>query len=125
MTIPVTTDQNFPNVVLSIFQKDGVTPAKVNGVPVWASSDPTIITVKPNPDGMGGVVNTVAPGTARVTVSADADIGGGPVIPITGVSDDIVVTAGTGGNAAVMTLSMGAPVAKPAPAPAPAAAPKA
>jgi hypothetical protein len=109
----ITTDQNFPSVVLSIFEKDGVTPAKVNGVPVWASSDATIIAVIPSADGMSAVVNTVAPGTARITVSADADLAvGGTPIPITGVSEDIIVTLGTGAIAAVMKLDLGTAAAK-------------
>jgi hypothetical protein len=109
----ITTDQEFPSVVLAIFEKDGVTPAKVNGIPVWASSDPTILTVAPTADGMGAVVKTVAPGTARITVSADADtVTGGLPIPITGVSEDIVVALGIGAQAAVMKLTMGPPAPK-------------
>ena len=108
----ITTDQEFPSVVLAIFEKDGTTPAKVNGIPVWASSDPTILSVAPTADGMGAVVKTVAPGTGRITVSADADITGGPPIPITGVSEDIIVTMGTSTMAAVMKLTMGPPAPK-------------
>lgn len=104
----VTTDQNFPNVSLSIKDDKG-RDAKVDGIPVWASSDETVITAVASADGMSGVVNTVAPGTARVTVSADADLGAG-VIPIIGVSEDIIVTAGS--VASVMTLDLGAPAAK-------------
>lgn len=105
-----TTDQNFPNVVLSIFD-DHVPPrpAKVDGAPVWATSDATVISVTPAADGMSAVIDTVAPGTARVTVSADADLGSG-VSPITKVSDDIIVTSGS--IASVMTLDLGAPAAK-------------
>lgn len=114
----ITTDQNFPNVVLSITDKDGK-PAKVDGVPVWASSDATVIAAVAAADGMSGVVNTVAPSPldaagnpipSRITVSADADLGAG-VIPITGVSEDIIVIAGVL-PASIMTLNLGAPAAK-------------
>ena len=108
----VTTDQNFPHVVLEIM--DGHTPprpAKVDGVPVWASSDETVLLVTPAVDGMSAVVDTVAPGTARITVTADADLGAG-VKTLTGVSEDIVVELGTLGMASTMTLSLGEPAVK-------------
>src|SRR5262249_46251896 len=99
----INTDQYFPNVVLSITNAAG-DPAPVEGAPVWASSDETVLSVQPANDGMSAVVLTVAPGTGRVTVSADADVGEG-VNTITGVTEDIVVTLGPSGQASVMTLS--------------------
>ena|SRR5437016_6155037 len=111
MAVTLTTDDHFPNVVLSIFAADGTTPAKVDGIPVWATSDATIISVTPTADGMGADVETVAAGgPVRVTVSADADVGAG-VVTITGVSDDITVTPGAP-VAAVMKLDLGTPVHK-------------
>ncbi len=107
----LTTDEHFASVVLSIFAADGTTPASVDGVPIWASSDGTIIRVMPNPDGMGGSVETVGPGgPARITVSADADLGAG-IVSITGVSEDIMVTPGVP-VAATMTLNLGAATPK-------------
>ena len=105
-----TTDFHFPNVTLVITDKDGKA-AKVDGAPIWASSDETVISVVAAVDGMSAVVETVAPGTARVTVSADADLGAGSTI-ITGVTDDIVVGAGVGPMASIMKLDLGAPVLK-------------
>lgn len=105
----ITTDQRFDNVVLSITDDRG-RPAAVDGVPVWASSDETVLVVTPAVDGMSAVVDSVAPGTARITVSADADLGSG-VQTITGVSEDVNVTNGS--VASVMTLSLGTPVDKP------------
>lgn len=102
----ITTDDNYPNAVLSITNARGE-PAPVEGVPVWASSDETVIRVTAAADGMSAVVDTVAAGTARVTVSADADLGSG-VTTITGVSEDINVTVGPNSMASVMTLSLGA-----------------
>jgi len=107
----VTTDQNYPNAVLSITNNRGLA-APVDGIPLWASSDETVVMVSPSGDGMSAVVDTVASGTARVTVTADADLGNGTVT-ITGVSEDIVVTVGPNSQASVMTLSLGAPADKP------------
>jgi hypothetical protein len=100
----ITTDQFFPDVALTITDSKG-RPAAVDGVPVWASSDDTVLSVTPAADGMSAVINSVAPGTARATVSADADLGAG-VVQITGVTEDVNVTNGS--VASVMTLSLGA-----------------
>ena len=107
----ITTDQNYPNVQLTITDAKG-RPAKVDGVPVWASSDETVLAVTPAADGMSALIDTVAAGTARATVSADADLGAG-VLTITGVTEDVNVTLGTGRQASVLALSLGTPVDKP------------
>ncbi len=106
----INTDQRYDNVTLAVTNAAGQ-PANVDGVPVWASSDETVLTVVAGADGMSAVIDTVAPGTARVTVSADADLGAGTV-PLTGVTEDINVTLGPSHQASVMTLTLGAPVAK-------------
>lgn len=68
-------------------------PAPVDGIPVWATSDATIVTVTPAADGMSAVVATVGPlGSAKVSVTADADLGTG-VSSIFG-SLDVTVTQG-------------------------------
>lgn len=68
-------------------------PAPVDGIPVWASSDETIVTVTPAVDGMSAVVAAVGPlGTAKVSVTADADLGTG-VSSIFG-SLDVTITQG-------------------------------
>jgi hypothetical protein len=107
----ITTDQSYPNVALVITDSKG-RPAAVDGVPVWASSDETVLTVIAAPDGMSAAVNTVAIGTARITVSADADLGAG-VASITGVSEDVNVTQGPSTLASTMVLNLGTPVDKP------------
>lgn len=109
----ITTDQNFPSVSLTIVDSQG-RPATVDGVPAWASSDATILTATASADGMSAVVDTVGPGTARISVTADADMGAG-VVTLTGVSEDVNVTLGTSHNASLMTLTLGAPADKPAP----------
>lgn len=110
MAQTINTSQNFPNVTLTITNAAG-NPAPVDGVPVWASSDDTVLGVVAAADGMSAVVNSVAPGTARITVSADADTGAG-VVPITGVSEDVTVVVDPASMASVMTLNLGAPAPK-------------
>jgi hypothetical protein len=119
------TSQEAP-VTLSITNVAG-NPAQVQGVPVFASSDETVVTVSASADGMSAVVSSVAPGgPARISVSADADLGQG-VRTITGVSEDITVVEDPANQASVMTLTLGAPQPKagatPAPTPAPPATP--
>jgi hypothetical protein len=109
----INTDQNFPNVTLAITNAKGAA-APVQGAPVWASSDETVLLVTASADGMTAVVDTVAPGTARITVTADADIGDvNGVVTITGVSEDIIVAVGPKSQASVVTLNMGTPTDKP------------
>lgn len=103
----ITTDQHFPSVTISISKKNG-DPAPVDGVPVWASSDETVLTVTAADDGMSAVVDTVAPGTARISVMADADLGEG-TRTITGVSEDVNVTLGDAQFASVISFTFGAP----------------
>jgi hypothetical protein len=53
-------------------------PAKVDGVPVWSSTDTAILTVAAATDGLSAIVTTVGQlGTAQVNVTADADLGDG------------------------------------------------
>jgi len=62
-------------------------PARVDGVPVWRSSDETIATVTPAADGLSAVVGTAGGlGTAQISVEADADLGAGTRL-ITGLLD--------------------------------------
>lgn len=95
-------DDQKVQLTIAITDKKGK-PAAVDGVPAWASSDETVITVTPAADGMGAQVDAVAPGQGRVVVTADADLGSG-VTPITGTLDfnvtaggaiNIAITAGT------------------------------
>jgi hypothetical protein len=108
--VDVTTDQNFPNAAVDIKNAKGES-AKVDGAPVWASSDETVVTATASADGLSAVVNTVAPGLGRITVTADADLGAG-VKTLTIVSEDINVTLGTSQEASVLSFSLGAPADK-------------
>ena len=106
----ITTDDFFPNAVLAPKDAKG-RPAPVEaGSVVWASSDDTILSVTPSADGMTAVVTSVGAGTARISVSADADLGAG-VVTITGVSEDVNVA--NGNIASVMSLDLGASQPKP------------
>lgn len=97
---------------VEFFLADGVTPATVQpGSIVWASSDETVIRVEAGPDGLAFEAPAVAPGIARLTVTADADLGDG-VVTITGVSDDIEVTLAPAPLASVIRINLGAPVPK-------------
>lgn len=79
-------------------------PAKVDGVPVWTSSDEAILTVAAAADGLSAVVTTVGPvGAAQITATADADMGAG-VRPITAIQDFVVVAA----EAASLGVEVGA-----------------
>jgi len=69
-------------------------PAKVEGVPVWSSSDPSIVAVVAAEDGMSATVTPVGPlGSAQIKVEADADLGEG-VAPLITLGD-VEVVAGT------------------------------
>ena len=82
---------------------------------IWASSDETVLRVvptdPPDPTSRSMVVQTVAVGSARVTVTADADIGAG-VATITGVSEVVNVADGPGSVASTIAFTFGTPVPK-------------
>ena len=47
-------------------------PARVDGVPVWGSSNPAVLTVTPAEDGMTASIVAVGAGDAQVTMTAQA-----------------------------------------------------
>lgn len=73
--------------------------AKVEGAPVWSSSDDTILTVEAAADGMSATITPAGPlGTAQVKVEADADLGPG-VLPIITIGDvEVVAGQAVAGN---------------------------
>ena len=80
-------------------------PARIDGAPVWASSDAAILTVTSDGE-MGATIAAVGPiGTAQVQVTVDADLGAG-VRPLTGIMDVEVV----GSEAVALTIVPGEPV---------------
>lgn len=116
MATSFTTEQDLP-FTFKVVDGKGRT-VKVDesaGGPVAASSDATIATVDPltkNPDGtFAGVIHSVTPGDARITVTADADLGEG-VQEIVGFGD-VTVTLDPATGARIAALSFGPPTDKP------------
>jgi hypothetical protein len=105
------TDQSGGAASIAIVDARG-RPASVDGAPVWASSDDTIVAVTAAADGMSATFATVGPGTARLSITADADLGAG-VVQISGVSEDIVVSANPNSQASAFTVSLTAPTDNP------------
>ncbi len=80
-------------------------PAQVDGVPVWASSDPNIASITSAADGLSCVVKAAANlGSVQISVTADADLGEG-VAPIAGTLDIDVVA----GQAVSLGIIAGTP----------------
>lgn len=80
-------------------------PAKVDGLPIWAVSDPAVGTLAVAADGMSATFTSVASGSASVSVTVDADLGEG-VRNIMGSLDIQVISD----EAAIVTINAGAPV---------------
>ncbi len=87
-------------------------PVPVDGDPVVASSDETVATVSDVTKGDGGIwsfnVNSVAVGTARVAVTADADIS--PTVSEIVGTLDINITLDPRTAARTVELTAGTPV---------------
>lgn len=80
-------------------------PAVVDGEPVWATSNPDVVSLEVAEGGMSCTAVAVGPvGTAQVAVTADADLGEG-VAHITGLLD-LEVMAGAAVN---LQISAGIP----------------
>lgn len=96
-------------VALAIAPKSAAgNPAAVDGVPVWSSSDETVLTLTVADDGFSAeAVTTGKLGTAQVNVTADADLGDGTKT-ITGVLDVEVKAS----EAVALDISAGAPTDK-------------
>lgn len=77
--------------LVSTWQDAKGNAAKVDGDPVWESSDPAIATIEKNADGTVFAVGQ-APGQCQIKATADADLGAGNVaVPAV---FDLVVVAG-------------------------------
>jgi len=114
----VTTDDASLPFTLGVTKPDG-SPATVDNI-VYASSDETVLRMGVlAANNLSGSVDIVAEGTARVTVTGDADHGSG-VHTITGVSEDVHVSTGPSSMASTFSFTFGTPVPKvPAPPPGP------
>lgn len=95
-------------VTLSISPVDAKgNPAAVDGAPAWSSSDDTILAVTAAPDGMSAVAVAGKIGDAQISVTADADMGGGTTT-IAGALDVSVLA----GQAVAFTINAGSPEAQ-------------
>lgn len=108
MAALIITDSQQFSASITVTDKKG-NPATVDGVPVWASSDVSILTVEAAADGMSAVSKAVGPlGTAQVSVTVDADMGSG-ITPVIGTQDVEVVA----GSAVAVGITAGAPEEQP------------
>ncbi len=70
----------------AVFTHDAI-PARVDDVPVWSSTNPSVLTVVGSDDGMSATVMAVAPGDAMITLTATA---GG--VALSAMPFDVTVT---------------------------------
>lgn len=83
-------------------------PARVDGIPVWNNSDPTVVQLDVAADGITAVVTALGPlGTAQLSATADADLGSGT--RSISVTADIQVEAS---EAVSLGIKFGAPEPK-------------
>jgi hypothetical protein len=74
-------------------------PANVDGVPVWATDHPEILSVVPSVDGFSATIASVGPlGNAQVTCTADADLGEGVREVILMGDVEVIAGAAVGGR---------------------------
>ncbi len=107
MAVTMDTDQQFP-VTIQIVDRKGK-PAATDGVPVWLSDNTDVLALAPSADGLTCDVMAVGiPGTAKVQVTADADLGSG-VEALVGVLDVSVTPA----PAVAITMTPGTVVDQP------------
>lgn len=102
------TDSQQVEVTAAFLDKRG-NPAPVDGAPVWMTDNPNVIALTPSADGKACTVVAVGPlGTAKVTMTADADLGEGKT-DILGTLDFEIVS----GAAVTVTLTPGVPTEQP------------
>lgn len=78
----------------------------IDGVPVWVSSDDSIVDVRVADDGLSGIIGSFEEfGAFTVTVTADAR-DGEEVVPLIGVISGVVAQA----EAVLFDVSVGEPV---------------
>lgn len=83
-------------------------PATIDGLPVWTSTDESVVSLEVAVDGMSVEAIATGPvGNAQVSVSVDADLGSG-VRTLTATLDIEVV----GGEAVTLSIAAGTPEAK-------------
>lgn len=87
------TDNQYVTLTPVFVGKKG-NPGVVDGIPVWLVDNPNVLALEPAADGKSCKVSSVGPlGSAKVSLTADADLGEG-VKEIAGTFDfDIVASA--------------------------------
>lgn len=102
MTATLSNEQKLPISVTPLTALGNT--AKVDGAPLWSSSNINVCTLVIAPDGMSAVVNGVGPGTSTITVTADADL----TSAVSQISSSIVVTV-SAALATTLQFTVGAP----------------
>jgi hypothetical protein len=112
--------QEIPMIRLTVTQQSALTlnprtggnaahpdgfPARLDGPPEWANSNPSVVSLTVAADGLSAVIKSLAPGAAQITVTADADLDAGEVREITGVLDVEVMS----GEAVTLGVTAGTP----------------
>jgi hypothetical protein len=109
MSAFILTDSQYVPVSVDFVDRAG-NPAKVDGAPVWASSDEALFTVVAAADGLTSVVTATGKlGDGVLTVTADADLGAG-ITPVT-LTQDLTFTSDVA--VAGTAVTFGTPVEKP------------
>ncbi len=73
--------------------------AVVDGAPVWASSDPSILAVEAAADGLSATITPVGPlGSAQISITADADVGAGVTELVTLADVEVIAGSAVAGN---------------------------
>ena len=79
-------------------------PAKIDGQPLWTSSNTQAVTLEVAPDGLSAFAIGVAAGVSTITIAADSDLGAGVVQ----ISNSVDITV-TNAPAASLTITVGTP----------------
>lgn len=91
MAVTMTNIQQFEITISPVNSKGQ--PATLDGVPEWLTDNSDVLSLTPSADGLSCTVFAVGiPGTAKVQVNGDADMGSGVTL-ITGLLDVTVIQA--------------------------------
>lgn len=108
-------EKNTPKVInLVASDQQGEPNAVLSSVPAYASSDPSVLTVTPAPDGGSVTIVGVKQGSADVTVTATSTASKDPLKAVL----NVVVSAGPAVSLTLVPADAPAPSPSPTPAPA-------
>lgn len=84
--ITLTDEQKF--TATAVFKTAAGNDARVDGVPVWSTSDENVATIQSvSEDGLTAVIFAGVPGVAQIRMDADADLDADETRTITGLLD--------------------------------------